>query len=95
MGIVGMSLSIAGLVFAVLGLLYTLLGLGETGLGFGVAIGFGMFSLPLGIVGKILAGKSADAGNTSTPCSVGARMGLASIIVSAVMFFFGFINLLV
>ena len=94
-GFVGMGLAIGGLFFAALGVLYVLIGMVEEGLGFGFSIGFGIFSWPLSIVGKILCGKSQEAGNTSTPCSVGSKLGLAGIIVSAVMMFFGLINLMI
>ena len=94
-GFVGMGLAIGGLFFAALGLLCAMIGIGEEGLGFGYSIGYGIFSWPLSIVGKILCGKSQEAGNTSTPCSVGSKLGLAGIIVSAVMMFFGLINLMI
>ena len=94
MGFVGMGLAIGGLFLAIFGIIYTLIGLGaEMGMGFGMSIGFGIFTRPLSIVGKILCGRSQDAGNTSGACSVGAKLALAAIIVSAVMMFFGFIDL--
>ncbi len=95
LGFVGMGLGIAGLFFAVLGLLYTLIGITESGLGFGLSIGFGLFSMPLGIVGRVLATQSMENGNTSGSCTAGANLGLAAIIVTCVMLFFGFINLMV
>ena len=94
-GFVGMGLAIGGLFFAALGLLCAMIGMGEEGLGFGYSIGYGIFSWPLSIVGKILCGKSQEAGNISTPCSVGSKLGLVGIIVSAVMMFFGLINLMI
>lgn len=94
-GIVGMALAIGGLFFAVIGLLYAIAFLEiEEGMSLGMAIGFGIFSLPLSIVGKKLSASSAAAGNTSATCSVGNKLGLAGIIVSAVMFFFGFISIM-
>lgn len=95
LGFVGMGLSIFGLFMAGLGLLYTLAGMEEEGLAFGFSIAFGMFSFAPCIIGRILCGKSANNGNTSGACSAGSVMGLIGIIVSAVMLFFGFINLLV
>lgn len=93
-GIVGMALAIGGLFFAVIGLLYTIAFLDlEEGMSLGMSIGFGIFSLPLSIVGKKLSASSAAAGNTSATCSVGSKLGLAGIIVSAVMFFFGIISI--
>lgn len=94
MGFVGMGLSIGGLFLGAIGLLYTLVFLAEE-----VAVAttvfawfIGMFSMPLSIVGRILSKKSMDAGNVSTPCSIGCKLGLAGIIVSAVMLFFGLIG---
>ena len=95
LGFVGMGLAIGGLFLAALGLLCAMIGMGEEGLGFGYSIGYGMFSWPLSIVGKILCGKSQEAGNTAAPCSVGSKLGLVGIIVSAVMMFFGLINLMI
>ena len=93
-GFIGMGLAIGGLFFAVLGLIYTLVGLDYDALGFGMSIGFGIFSMPLSIVGRILSRKSMDCGNTSGVCRAGSGLGLAGFIVSCVMFAFGFISLL-
>lgn len=95
LGFVGMGVAIFGLVLAVFGLLYTFIGMAaeETGLGFGMSVGFGLFSLPCSIVGRILCRNSVDMGNCSKSCSVGSKMGIAGIIVSAVMLFFGLITL--
>lgn len=94
-GIVGMAMAIGGMALAIMGLLYVLIGLEEgDGFSFGLAIGFGIFSLPLSIVGRIMAGKSQEAGNTSGMCSTGRTLGLVGLIVSAAMFFFGFISLM-
>lgn len=95
LGFVGMGLAIFGLFFACIGILYTMIGMAEEGLGFGMSIAFSMFSLPLSIVGGVLCGKSYNAGNHSAPCSVGSKLRIAGIIVSAVMLFLGFVNLLV
>ena len=94
LGFVGMGVSIFGLFFAVFGLLYTLIGMSEVGLGFGFAIGFNLFSLPCGIVGMVLSNQSRNAGNIAKSASVGAKLGLASVIVSGVMLFLGFVNLM-
>ncbi len=96
LGFVGMGLAIGGLFFGVIGLLYGLIFIaGDFGAATtGFSIGFGIFSLPLSIVGRILCNRSMAAGNISTPCSVGRKLGLAGIIVSAVMYFFGFVGLL-
>ncbi len=95
LGFVGMGLGIGGLVLAVIGILYTLIGLIEAGYGLalGFSIGFGLFSMPLSIVGRMLANKSADEGNPSKACSIGSGLGLGGLITSAVMLFLGFIEL--
>ena len=95
LGFVGMGLGISGLFIAVLGLLYTLIGMLETGVALGMAIAFGMFSFPLGFVGRALSKKSAEGGNLSRACSVGSALALAAIIVSFVMLFLGIINVAV
>lgn len=95
MGFVGMGLAIGGLFMAVIGLLYTVAGMSMgDGAGFALALVYGAFSLPLGIVGRILSGKSRLAGFQSAACSVGSKLGLATIIVTAVMVFLGFVSLL-
>ena len=94
-GIVGMALGIASLALSVLGLIVTLVSMDSYyAEAFGAAIGYSIISLPCGIVGRIFSTKSAEAGNTSAMCSIGSKMGLAGIIVSAVMVFLGFISLL-
>lgn len=96
LGFVGMGLGIGGLVFGSLGCLYTLLGLLTEGVaGFVFSLVFGLFSVPLSIVGKILSNQSHEGGNPSSSCTVGSRLALAGIIVSGVMLFFGFIGLLI
>ena len=94
LGFVGMGLSIAGLTFAIFGLLYTFIGVStEEALGFAFSVAFGLFSMPLSIVGGILCSRSASMGNCSAACSVGSKLRVAGIIVSAVMLFVGFISL--
>lgn len=94
LGFVGMGLSIAGLTFAILGLLYTFIGVSaEEALGFGFSVAFGLFSMPLSIVGGILCGRSSSMGNYSAACSVGSKLRVAGIIVSAIMLFVGFFSL--
>lgn len=96
LGFVGMGLGIGGLVFGSLGCLYTLLGLLAEGVaGFVFSLIFGLFSVPMSIVGKILCNQSYEGGNPSSTCTVGSRLALAGIIVSGVMVFFGFIGLLI
>jgi len=64
------------------------------GAGLVFALVFGFFSFPLSIVGGILCNNSMNMGNYSTPCSVGTKLRIAGIIVSAVMLFFGFLSLI-
>lgn len=94
LGFVSMGLGIGGLFFAVIGLLYTFIGLEADGLGFAFALVFSILALPCSILGKVFHNKAEEGGNTSTPPSVGNKLGLAGIIVSAVMLFFGFISLM-
>lgn len=91
-----MGVAISGLALAVLGLLYTFIGMAteEAGLAFGMSVGFGLFSLPCSIVGRMLCCNSVSMGNCSNSCSVGSKMGIAGIIVSAVMLFLGLITLM-
>ena len=93
LGFVGMGVAIEGLFMAVFGLLYTLAGMSMEGVGFVFALVWGAFSLPSGIVGRFLCNKSQLAGFKSGACTAGIKVGLAAIIVTAVMLFFGFINL--
>lgn len=96
LGYVGMGLGIGGLFFACFGCLYTLIGLFAEGfVGFIFSLIFGLFSVPLSIVGKILCNQSYEGGNPSSTCTVGSKLALAGIIVSGVMVFFGFIGLLI
>ena len=75
-GFVGMGLAIGGLFFGVLACIYFV---------------YGFIGIPLSIVGRILAGKSIEEGNTSNACSVGQKLGLAGLIVSCVGTFINFI----
>ena len=93
MGFVGMGVSIGGLVMAVLGIIYTMLGMSLEGMGFYFSLIFGLFSTPMGFVGRSLCTKSAARGNTMSSCSVGTKIGLAAIIVSFVMIGLGLISL--
>ncbi len=94
LGFVGMGLGIGSLVLAILGILYTLIGFAVDGMGFGMSIGFGMFSMPLSIVGKILVNQSIEAGNNTTACSVGSKMSTAGLAVTCVMLALGFTSLI-
>lgn len=94
--IVGMALSIGGLVFAVIGALYTLIfliGAEEMGIAsFVFSLVFSIFSAPLSIVGLVMSNNNIACGDTSTMSQVGKRIGIAAIIVTGVMLFFGIIG---
>ena len=93
--IVGMALGIGGLALAAFGLLYTLIFLSmEAGLAFGYSIGFGIFSMPMSIVGMVISRGNIDAGDESAMSNVGKNLGLVGMILSCVMLFLGFIALL-
>lgn len=91
--ITGMALGISGGSFGILGMLYTLIGMVEAGMAFGMAIAFSMFSAPLSIVGLVMSAKNIREGSTSGMCRVGKGLGLAGVILSGVMLFFGIMNL--
>lgn len=96
LGFVGMGLAIGGLVFGVIGLLYTMMGLSFDGAyAFGFAFAFSFFSMPLSIIGGIFCNTSISMGNRSSACSVGSKLRVAGIIVSATMLFLGFIGLMI
>lgn len=95
LGFVGMGLAIGGLSLAIIGILYTFIGLAvDEALAFGYSFGFSIFSFPLSIVGGILCSNSMDQGNRSAAPSVGSKLRIAGIVVSAVMLFIGFICLM-
>lgn len=93
--IVGMALGIGGLSMAALGLLYTFIfAFIESELAFGYSIGFGIFSLPMAIVGMVMSRNNIEAGDTSAMSNVGKNLGLVGMILSFAMFFIGFVALL-
>ena len=94
LGFVGMGLGIGGVVMGALGILYTLLFMAVPPMGITFAMVMGLFSVPLSIVGRILSNKSIESGNTSGAASAGMKLGIAGLIVSAVMLFFGLINMI-
>jgi len=94
LGFVGMGLSIFALAFASICVLIVLGLVEETGAGFAFSLVYSMLTVPPAIIGRILCGKSMAAGNTSAVCSVGSKLSLAAIIVSGVMLFLGFVNLI-
>ena len=91
-GFIGMGLAITGFVLALFGFIYTIISLEvDEAMAFGMSIGFGIFSLPLSIVGMKLSSNSRASGNTSAVCGVGKGLGLAGLILSCVMLFIGFV----
>lgn len=93
LGFVGMGLSIESFIVAIIGLLYTLIFVAIPPASFIFSLYLSVFSMPPAIVGRILSKKSIEGGNRSTVCTVGTRLGLAAIIISAVMVFIGFTSL--
>jgi len=93
--IVGMILSITGLVFAGLGLLYTFIGLatGAVGVALAMAIAFGIFSVPLSVVGLILSVGCLRDGAQSGMAKVGKILGLIGVIASGAMLLLGLMSL--
>ena len=98
--ITGMVLSINGIAYAAIGILYVfLLALSSMATyqediaiaTFICSFIFSLFSLPVSIVGFILSKNTINAGSTSTMSRVGKALGLAGIIVSAVMIVIGFL----
>lgn len=96
LGFVGMGLGIGGFVFAIIGFFCTIANMDSyynDGTALFLAIYMSFFSMPLSIVGRILAGRSSDAGNPSGTCRTGSGLGLAGIIVSCIMLFLGFVSI--
>lgn len=95
-GFVGMGLGIGSLALAVLGIICVIAGMTiGSALGFGYSIGYGLFSWPCAILGMKFSNQSYEAGNTSNVCSIGRKMAIAGMIVSGVMMFLGFIDLVI
>lgn len=107
-GFIGLGLGAYGLVYAVLGLIYAFIYMmaamatavgtgGYSGMGIAAmffAVIMGACSFPPALIGRSLCGNSQDAGNTSRACSIGSKLCLAAIIVSAAMMACGFFALL-
>lgn len=95
--ITGMVLSINGIAYAAIGIFYTFI-LALTSINdyemaiitFIFSVVFSIFSLPASIIGFLLSKNAINAGATSAMSRVGKALGLAGIIVSAVMLFIGF-----
>ena len=91
--IVGMALGAAGLFFAVMGFFYTLMFVAIDGaFAIGMAIGFGIFSMPLSLVGLIMSSKARNAGDISVFTKLGKIFGLVGTIVSGVNLIIGIIG---
>ena len=91
--IVGMALGAAGLFFAVLGFFYTLAFVAIDGaFAIGMSIGFGIFSMPLSLVGFIMSSKARNAGDRSVFTKLGKIFGLVGTIVSGVNLIVGIIG---
>lgn len=91
--IVGMALGAAGLFFAVMGFFYTLAFVAIDGaFAIGMSIGFGIFSMPLSLVGFIMSSKARNAGDRSVFTKLGKIFGLVGTIVSGVNLIVGIIG---
>ena len=91
--ITGMALSAAGLLFAVMGFFDTLMSMGFDGAyALGMSIGFGIFSLPLSLVGLIMSSKARSNGDMSIFTKLGKIFGLVGTILSGVTILFGIIG---
>lgn len=91
-GIIGMVISSIGLIFAVLGFIYVLIYASLSGtLSFSAAIGCGIFSLPLSVIGYIFSRSSANSGNFSICCRLGNIFGLIGMILTGVSVLLGYI----
>lgn len=96
MGFIGMGLGIGGLVFAIIGIFCVIGFMSDyylAEMAFFWALYLSFFSMPMSIVGRILAGKGMEGGNFSGACKAGSGLGLAGLIISCVMLFLGFISL--
>lgn len=93
--IVGMALSIAGFATAIIGFFYILMFLMvEFGsMAFGMAIGFGMFSFPLSLVGLIMSNKARNAGVFNVFTKLGKIFGVIGVAISGANLFFGIVGL--
>ncbi len=94
-GFIGMGLSIGGVVMATIGFIAMLSNFNIIGVGFACGLVFGIFGLPLSIVGMILSGKAIEAGFVGTPTKLGKIFGLVGTILSGVSIFLSFISLAV
>lgn len=92
--IVSMSLSAAGLLFAFLGFIYTSIFMAvEPEAGLVMAIVFGIFSLPLSIIGLCMASSVRRAGDTTVFSKLGRIFGIIGIIMAGLSMFIGFIGI--
>ena len=94
LGFVGMALSIVGFILACIGLLATVATMEELkGVALGMSIGYGIFALPMVIVGLALSKKSKNLGFTSAAPTAGVVLGIIGIILVGVMLVLGCISL--
>lgn len=102
-GFIGMGVSIEGFIVAILGVIYTLISIAfvaepymyEAFIGmFVMAAIFNIIGLVSCIIGRVLCRKSEQEGFTSKACSVGSKLGLVGIILSAVALGVGIICLI-
>ena len=92
--IAGGIIGISGFSLAIFSIIFTLALLSEEvyAVPFGVAIGFGIFSIPLSIVGLVLCGGAIKQGATMGLAKAGKILGLIGVILSGVALVLGIIS---
>lgn len=89
--IVGMALSASALMLAIYCLFYTVSAMDYDGaFAFGYAIGFSIFSMPMGIVGLTMSNKNREEGDTSVFSLLGKIFGIVSVALTGLVLFIGF-----
>lgn len=89
--IVGMALSASALMLAIYCLFYTVSAMDYDGaFAFGYAIGFSIFSMPMGIVGLTMSNKNREQGDTSVFSLLGKIFGIVSVALTGLVLFIGF-----
>ena len=92
--IAGGIIGISGFSLAIFSIIFTLALLSEEvyAVPFGIAIGFGIFSIPLSIVGLVLCGGAIKQGATMGLAKAGKILGLIGVILSGVALVLGIIS---
>ena len=92
--IAGGIIGISGFSLAIFSIIFTLALVSEEvyAVPFGIAIGFGIFSIPLSIVGLVLCGGAIKQGATMGLAKAGKILGLIGVILSGVALVLGMIS---